>query len=436
MYLLSNFQFSKSNYFTLILALFPISFIAGNMIININVALIILSAFIFFGKSIFNIKFHLLDKLLFSFFFLIIITGFINDFFSIELSWKTDYATLIKSILFQRYLLLYLIVRFLVEKKIIQFKLFFTISALATLFVSFDIFYQFYFGEDVFGFKGNKKNLGGPFGDEFIAGGYLQRFSIFAFFAMPFFYSKYLGRYLKIIVPILFIIFLAAIVLSGNRMPLILFLTTIFLIVLFQKQTRKFLIPFILIFTLTIYLIFNFNERVRKNLISFYLQVSKMVVIINDRSFNYEKFPPYLKEFASFYDTWLMNKYIGGGIKNFRYYCHHRPNIEKDSKFVCNMHPHNYYLEILTEAGIIGFILISSVFLAILYNSFYKKYFSSSPLKYNNVIVPFLFLFIIEIFPIKSTGSFFTTGSASYLFFLMGVVIGLTRKYNLIENKI
>ena len=100
------------------------------------------------------------------------------------------------------------------------------------------------------------------------------------------------------------------------------------------------------------------------------------------------------------------------------------------------MHPHNYYLEILTEAGIIGFILISSVFLAILYNSFYKKYFSNSPLKYNNVIVPFLFLFIIEIFPIKSTGSFFTTGSASYLFFLMGVVIGLTRKYNLIENKI
>ena len=26
--------------------------------------------------------------------------------------------------------------------------------------------------------------------------------------------------------------------------------------------------------------------------------------------------PVYFKQFATFYDTWLMNKYIGGGIKN------------------------------------------------------------------------------------------------------------------------
>ena len=29
----------------------------------------------------------------------------------------------------------------------------------------------------------------------------------------------------------------------------------------------------------------------------------------------------------------MLNKYIGGGIKNFRYYCHVRPNINKDDKF-------------------------------------------------------------------------------------------------------
>ena len=47
----------------------------------------------------------------------------------------------------------------------------------------------------------------------------------------------------------------------------------------------------------------------------------------------------------------LINKYFGGGIKNFRYYCC-RPSLDKNSKFICNMHPHNYYLEILTETGI------------------------------------------------------------------------------------
>ena len=40
-------------------------------------------------------------------------------------------------------------------------------------------------------------------------------------------------------------------------------------------------------------------------------------------------YPQYLREFSTFYDTWLINKYIGGGIKNFRYYCHKRANIEE-----------------------------------------------------------------------------------------------------------
>ena len=140
-----------------------------------------------------------------------------------------------------------------------------------------------------------------------------------------------------------------------------------------------------------------------------------------------------MKEFAS-YDTWLMNKYFGGGIKNFRFYCHERPNIKKDSKFICNMHPHNYYLEILTETGIVGFTIISLIFFVVLYISFIKKYFLLSSLNNNNLIIPFIFLFIAEIFPFKSTGSFFTSGNATYLFLILGILIGLTRKNNLIEN--
>ena len=55
--------------------------------------------------------------------------------------------------------------------------------------------------------------------------------------------------------------------------------------------------------------------------------------------------------------------------------------------------------------------------------------------KENNLIVPFIFLFIAEIFPLKSTGSFFTTGNTTYLFLIMAILIGLINQNNLIEKK-
>ena len=99
------------------------------------------------------------------------------------------------------------------------------------------------------------------------------------------------------------------------------------------------------------------------------------------------------------------------------------------------MHPHNYYLEILTETGIVGFLIISLIFLQILYLSFYKKYISKNSFT-NNTVVPFIFLFIAEIFPLKSTGSFFTTGNTTYLFLILAIIVGLNCKENLIEKKI
>ena len=85
------------------------------------------------------------------------------------------------------------------------------------------------------------------------------------------------------------------------------------------------------------------------------------------------------------------------------------------------MHPHNYYLEILTEIGLIGLLIVLAIFFQILYITFYRKYFTKSSLKDNNYIIPFIFLFIAEIFPLKSTGSFFTTGNTTYLFLLIGI---------------
>ena len=434
----SKINLNKENYLSLLLALFPFSFIAGNMIININIILLITSAIVLFKKDVFKLKIFFLDKLIFAYFFIILMTAVINDFqfFSERISWKGYFSTILKSVFFLKYLLLYVVVRFLTEKSIFQFRKFFILSTLAVLFVSLDIFFQFLNGEDIFGFTSQGRKLSGPFGDELIAGGFIQRFSLFAFFLVPIFFNNHnLNKYNKYLIPVLFVIFFSSLVLSGNRMPTLLFLFTIFLILVFQKNTRKFLLPFLIIFSIIFSILFKSNELIRNNFLNLYGQVSIITKLTIEKDFFNKNSPQYLKEFTTFYHTWLMNKYIGGGIKNFRYYCHYRPAIEKNTKFVCNMHPHNYYLEILTETGVVGFIIINLIFLNIIFLSFVKKYFLSSSLKNNNVIIPFTFLFLAEIFPLKSTGSFFTTGNSTYIFLIIGILIGIIRRENSIENK-
>ena len=428
---------NAKNYFSFLLALLPISFIAGNMIININVIILIISALVFYKIELFKFQFKLLDKFLLIFFILILFTALYNDiFFIVNDLYPSGYHTILKSVLFLKYLFLYFTIKFLIGNRIINLKYFFISCTSCALFVSFDIFYQFIFGRDLFGFEPVGRRLSGPFGDELIAGGYLQRFSIFSFFLTPLFFKDFSSKYLKFLIPIFFVIFFTALMLSGNRMPFILFVFTIFLIVLFQKQARKYLLSFIIIFSFLFIFIYNANYKAKMNFDTFKIQISSMLVLAAKGDFKNKNSPQYLREFATFYDTWLINKYIGGGVKNFRYYCHHRPNKDKNSKFICNMHPHNYYLEILTETGVIGFIVISLIFLQVLYLSFYKKYIIKSSLSANNIIVPFIFLFIAEIFPLKSTGSFFTTGNTTYLFLILAAIIGLSCKENLIEKKI
>ena len=126
MYLTSKFQTQKSLYLSLLLALMPLSFIAGNMIININVILLIISSFLIFGKNLFKVKYYLLDKLLIIFFCFLLFTALFNDLSTLnKLTWREPrFATTIYSVLFLKYLIIYFILRFLVEKDKVNLKYF------------------------------------------------------------------------------------------------------------------------------------------------------------------------------------------------------------------------------------------------------------------------------------------------------------------------
>ena len=125
MHFISNTNISKEKFLSVLLAVLPLSFIAGNLVINLNVFLIITFTLIFYKDRVFSLKYYLIDKLIFAYFFLIIFSGFINYYFFNFEEIIRYVVSPIKSILFLRYLFLYLVLRFLVEQKIIQFKYFF-----------------------------------------------------------------------------------------------------------------------------------------------------------------------------------------------------------------------------------------------------------------------------------------------------------------------
>jgi len=437
----------KTFLINLLFSFIPISFIAGNLILNVNILLFIIFSIVFYGKDIFTLNFNSLDKIIIIFFAYTVFTGVLNNLYLQSENLNEDYTIIIKTIFYLRFLIFYFVIRILINKNLINFKSFFVFCFICTYFVSLDLIYQLNFGKDIFGYisQENFRRLSGPFGDEYIAGSYLQRFSLFALFLFPLFFNNKNKIYLYLLLLLSFILIIVGLIIAGNRMPLILFLILITGVLSFNKSMQKFLLSFLLLSAIILTTLWNFNSNFKNHLNNFKVRVGQIIeftstVIIKNKESNYEedknnlaewyrytinvngKVIPlqntHIKEFNSGYQTWLEHKYIGGGIKSFRYNC---------VTFNCSSHPHNYYLEILSELGLIGFFLISIIFFTILFKSFFNQHAKKINLTYNKIIIPFMFLFLIEIFPIKSTGSFFTTGNATYLFLIMSITIALSQ---------
>jgi O-antigen ligase len=437
-------------------ALLFFSYIAGNLAINLNIIIILIVGLVFYKKDIFKIKYDFLDKLIIFVFLYILLNGVYNNYFYRINNISSDNTILIKSVLYLRFLLLYFLINFLIKKDKLNLKVFFTASSIAVIFVSLDIFYQFIFGYDIFGFEGVTRRLSGPFGDEWIAGSYIFRFGIFSFFLIPLFFkidNKILSYSLLLI---LFFLFFFSLILSGNRTPFFLFLILISCILLFEKNLRKFFLLFASVVLIIISLTYNFHQQTRDHLgsykikvVSFFLVFSEKNILSEEELENYRNENEnnmfytleykgnfykmnntYIKEFKTGYLTWKVNKFFGGGIKSFIINCA-RADIPN-----CVNHPHNYYLEILSELGVFGLTIFIIIFLIIVFKTFIKRYFIKSNFKESYIIIPFIFLFLAEIFPIRNTGSFFSTFNATYFFLIMSVLIGLVKKQNLIEKKI
>ena len=110
------------------------------------------------------------------------------------------------------------------------------------------------------------------------------------------------------------------------------------------------------------------------------------------------------------------NTLIGYGPKSYKYVCQVYPFNSIING--CSTHPHNIYLQLLAETGIIGFLFIFNIFIFVCY-----KFISKSTSKEKKII---LIPIIISLFPFIPTMSFFSNWINIIYFLPVGFLFNKT----------
>ena len=427
----------------LLLALFPITYIGGNFFVNANLFLFCIFGLFLIKKVDLQIFKEKKIILIWFFFIYLLIVSFYHD---------TDNQQIEKSLLFLRYLLFFLITSILLKNEMLNLNFFFLSALILSSLVSLDILFQYNYGYDIFGFEpvasANSKatiyHYPGPFNEEAMAGGYLISFFPIGIFALIIF-SDLIKKYFSLIFVSFFSICSTAIMLAGNRMPFIMIIILTFIIIFFIKKVRYHSLVSLIICSIIFGFIYNTNSNFKTYYLSFFDNSIFIAKILKKEIFNTERSKPeyivankvvnqasahknynmgsgHIQTYLTSLDIIKDNVIFGQGIRSFRIKCNKFINYETGERQinrVCNTHPHNYYLEIISDSGLIGLL----IFLFFIYLIIFKKikfFFKYSEKNYYNIA--FVIIILITLFPFKSSGSFFSTQSATYLFLIMSLL--------------
>ncbi len=219
-----------------------------------------------------------------------------------------------------------------------------------------DGFYEYFFGQNIFGWSNPETSrISSFFGDEYILGSYLSRlWPIFFGISIIYFKEKEKLFFLFILI---FILSEALIFLSGDRTAFFnINLSAIFVILFSQKLLKLRLIT--LLSSIFLLIIISFiNPTAKQRVIDQTLQQMNIVnVEYREQKGLYIFSKEHTHHYITAYKMYLNNKILGVGVKNFRKFCSKEEYIE--SQLSCASHPHNTYVQILSETGIIGFIFL------------------------------------------------------------------------------
>jgi O-antigen ligase len=285
------------------------------------------------------------------------------------------------------------------DKKILSY--FYYMLLICFSFLAFDGYFQFFFGFNIIGLPVLSDRISSFFRDELILGSYLSRLFplLFALFLLKKKNSKFEVYYIGF----LFIIIDLLIYIAGERASFFfLNLSTLFIILFIKKHQKFRLFTFVCSLVLIAGLTFSYNKFFSRMIFD---TVKGMGFLDKQEKFFFSASHDSLISTA--YNMFLNKPIFGHGPKMFRVIC-------KDEKYAvgispCDNHPHNFYVQLLAETGIIGFSFLFSVFAYVLYCAY--RQFKSIILRQKRCLTDYqvclLAGILITVWPLTTNGNFF-----------------------------
>ena len=414
-------KISKIEYPKLLILLFPILLVTGPFLPDLSVFLLILFYFYDFlnltdkEKKIEINFFKKKEIKLFLFFYIIIV---LHSIFS-------DYLTysLKSSLFYIRFLLFAIALRFYFSRmskldfKILLFVLYFIFAIL-----NLDAFIQYFTGKNLTGYEiSGGIRLGGLFGDELILGSYLSRFIPVVFGLLIYNYSDKLDKY-ALIGFLLFFFTEIVIFLSGERAAFFFTNLAALFLIISLKKFNLIRLSIVCLSFLAIIILSSFNDTSKKRIID---------KTVDQIGLNDEKKYIFSKHHSKIYNSaWIIfeeNNFIGIGPKNLRKYCEQKNSPELD----CYSHPHNHYLQILVEGGLIAFLIYCYAFIFLVYQilkHIFLKYFKNQYL-FNDVQLCFMSCLLILFWPLIPNGNLFNNWINCIFFYQIGLFLWSFQDY-------
>jgi O-antigen ligase len=429
---------SKFNFIKIFFYGLPIFFFFPSGYLNGYLFFFITYSFFYFYLNKIKINLEILDYIIILFFLSSIISTLLNlnhiqNFNIGGKNYNLEVSAFIKSIFNLRFVLLYIIVKNILDKQLANIKILSVISLICTVLLSFDIFLQHLISFDIFHNMQFDGRYNGFFEHEAVAGSYLQKFFLLSIFFLFIHKKKNLSQFLIIII---FINILGlGILLSLDRMPYLIFFFSNFILLLILKNYRTRLFISIVV-TIFLFQFFFYNYNTVKNRYINLIKELELVTItklfkesISKQLTSSKNIPQesddlkgnYLKIYNASFHVFLKNPFLGTGLKSFLYECEKLQNYDKKN-FTCSTHPHNIYLEILVNQGILGLLLFLLFILILINNNYSRIIFSQITIEKKLLSIFFFTILITELIPIRSYGSIFHTLNGNIFWFFLSII--------------